>query len=60
MRVGVKLAEFILSQRRRAQTLPAFFPGPVARLGHATRPGKLQKGKKNGFSITTVEDDGKE
>jgi hypothetical protein len=25
-------------QTRLAQTLPAFFPVPVARLGHATRP----------------------
>ena len=26
-------------QTRLAQTLPAFSPGPVALLGHATRPG---------------------
>jgi hypothetical protein len=31
-------------QTRLAQTLPAFSPLPVARLGHATRPEKL-KGK---------------
>jgi hypothetical protein len=31
-------------QTRLAQTLPAFSPVPVARLGHATRPGNL-KGK---------------
>jgi hypothetical protein len=27
-------------QTRLAQTLPAFSPEPVARLGHATRPGE--------------------
>jgi hypothetical protein len=30
---------------RRAQTLPAFSPVPVALLGHATRPGELSGGE---------------
>ena len=34
-----------VGQTRCAQTLPAFFPVPVALLGHATRPGELHEGK---------------
>ncbi|MCA9458707.1 MAG: hypothetical protein KC587_18730, partial [Nitrospira sp.] len=36
-------------QTRLAQTVPAFFPVPVARLGHATRPGDHKGVERSSF-----------
>ncbi|MDR4485036.1 MAG: hypothetical protein R3B95_17830 [Nitrospirales bacterium] len=40
LRVPSRFTDTGGGQTRLAQTLPTFFPGPVARLGHATRPGE--------------------